>query len=269
MFALVLKIIPLKDTPMARKRLFLPDNPSPWTLESLHSLDDADTLHHLLTVQRLKPTDTLACVDAQNQQVFHADIEAIHKKSIVLKNVEVVDLPDTTPTLQVTLYASLLKEQAWDVLLQKACELGIYAIQPILSEFTVIKGGHGSNKQERWQRIVKDAALQCESLYIPHVYAPLTFQDALEQSPSTSFVLLERHDESVKPLSHAVQGMNPHLQVGLWIGAEGGWSPAEKAALLSYPQIKPCHLGNRILRAETASLAGLTLLLHGGIHESN
>jgi 16S rRNA (uracil1498-N3)-methyltransferase len=254
---------------MARKRLFLPDNPSPWTLESLHSLDDADTLHHLLTVQRLKPTDTLACVDAQNQQVFHAKIEAIHKKSIVLKNVQVVEVPDTTPALKVTLYASLLKEQAWDVLLQKACELGVYAIQPILSDFTVIKGGHGSNKQERWQRIVKDAALQCESLYIPHVYAPLAFQNALEQTPSASFALVERHDKSVKPLSHAVQGVNPQSQVGLWVGAEGGWSPAEKEALTAHPQIKPCHLGNRILRAETASLVGLTLLLHGGDYESD
>jgi 16S rRNA (uracil1498-N3)-methyltransferase len=254
---------------MARKRLFLPDNPSPWTLESLHSLDDADTLHHLLTVQRLKLTDTLACVDAQNQQVFHAEIEAIDKKSIVLKNAQAVDVPNTTPALKVTLYASLLKEHAWDVVLQKACELGVYAIQPVLSDFTVIKGGHGSNKQERWQRIVKDAALQCESLYIPHVYAPLAFQDALEQTPSTSFALVERHDGSVKSLSHAMQGMNPQSQVGFWVGAEGGWSPAEKAALMSHPQIIPCHLGNRILRAETASVAGLTLLLHGGSHESD
>jgi hypothetical protein len=63
MFALVLKIIPIKDKPMARKRLFLPNNPSPWTLESLHSLDDADTLHHLLTVQRLKLNETLIGVD--------------------------------------------------------------------------------------------------------------------------------------------------------------------------------------------------------------
>ena len=254
---------------MARKRLFLPDNPSPWTLECLHALDEADTLHHLITVQRLKPTDTLACVDAQNQQVFHAGIEAIHKKSIALKNVQIVDVPNTMPALKVTLYASLLKEHAWDVVLQKACELGVSAIQPILSEFTVIKGGHGSNKQERWQRIVKDAALQCESLYIPHVYAPLTFQDALEQSPSTSFALVERHNETVKPLSHVVQGLTPHVPVRLWVGAEGGWSPAEKAALMSHPQVVPCHLGNRILRAETASVAGLTILLHGGFHESD
>jgi 16S rRNA (uracil1498-N3)-methyltransferase len=254
---------------MARKRLFLPDNPIPWTLECLHALDEAVTLHHLLTVQRLKLTDTLACVDAQHQQVFYAEIEAIDKKSIRLKNVQMVDVPNTTPALKVTLYASLLKEHAWDVVLQKACELGVYAIQPILSEFTVIKGGHGTNKQERWQRIVKDAALQCESLYIPHVYAPLAFQNALAQTPSASVALVERHNESVEPLSHAVQGMNPHSQVGLWVGAEGGWSPAEKEALMSHPQVVPCHLGNRILRAETASLAGLTLLLLGGSHESD
>jgi 16S rRNA (uracil1498-N3)-methyltransferase len=254
---------------MARKRLFLPETPIPWTLESLHALDEADTLHHLITVQRLKPTDTLACVDAQHQQVFHAEIEAIDKKSIRLKNVQIVEVPDTTPALKVTLYASLLKEQAWDVVLQKACELGVCAIQPVLSDFTVIKGGHGTNKQERWQRIVKDAALQCESLYIPKVYAPLAFQDALEQTLSTSFALVERHDESVKPLSHVVQGMNPQSQVGLWVGAEGGWSPAEKEALTAHPQVVPCHLGNRILRAETASVAGLTLLLHGGSHESD
>ena len=254
---------------MARKRLFLPDAPHRWTVDTLHSLDDADTLHHLLTVQRLKVTDTLACIDAQTQQVFQAEIEAIHKKCIVLKNVQIVDVPDTTPTLNVTLYASLLKEQAWDTLLQKACELGVYAIQPLLSEFTVIKGGHGINKQERWQRIVKDAALQCESLYIPHVYAPLSFQEALAQSTSTSFALVERHKESVKHLSQVVQRLQRPSQVNLWVGAEGGWSPTEKEALMSHPKIVPCHLGNRILRAETASLAGLTLLLHGGNHESD
>lgn len=248
------------------KRLFLPSQTpeeTPWSLQDQWRITDADTLHHLLTVQRLKLNETLIGVDTLHSQVFQATVIQIHKKELVLKPLQVQDSPTTTPMQKITLVASLLKEQAWDFVLQKACELGVHRIQPLLTDFTTVSPKQVASKQERWQRILKESALQCESLYIPELASPLLFQEACSlMQDSPSFVLTERHHPDTPHLRLALQKHPIHDTAQLWVGPEGGWSPDEMAVFRQDARLTTCHLNHRILRAETAAIAGLSLLLH-------
>jgi 16S rRNA (uracil1498-N3)-methyltransferase len=250
------------------KRLFLPlqaPHETPWQLQAQWRITDADTLHHLLTVQRLKVNETLVGVDTLHAQVFQATVIQIHKKELILQPIQVLESPTTTPTQKITLVASLLKEQAWDVVLQKACELGVHRIQPIFSDFTTVSPKQITGKQERWQRILKESALQCESLYIPELSPPIPFEEAcslVQDSPT--FVLTERHHPKTPHLMHALQKQPRIKMAQLWVGPEGGWSPDEMAVFLKDARLTTCHLNHRILRAETATIAGLSLLLHAG-----
>ncbi|XVJ51210.1 MAG: 16S rRNA (uracil(1498)-N(3))-methyltransferase [Vampirovibrio sp.] len=246
------------------KRLFLPSSSLPWQTQDTWVLEDAETLHHLVSVQRLKRYDTVVAVDLEQRQVFEARVLQVDKKAITLSDIHRRVESDTTPQVQVTLYASVLKEQAWDVLLQKASELGVHRIQPMVTAHGVVPLSHVASKMNRWQRILRDAALQCESLYIPELLAPQRLEDLWNAPTNTpSWVLMERSHDDFPHLQGALHAAEPSTVAHLWVGPEGGWSADEKEQFQRHPLCRPCHLNARILRAETAALVGLTLLLHG------
>jgi 16S rRNA (uracil1498-N3)-methyltransferase len=248
------------------KRLFLPNRSTPWMLNNAPwIIDDPETVHHLVNVQRLKIGDVVKAVDLQAQKTYSARVRELSRKQLMLDDLqgqasETVQIP----LPQVTLYACLIKEQAWDIVLQKATELGVHRIQPVESAYTVVKVKEPQAKQARWQRVCRDAALQCERLSIPDVL-PVQPLGVLMQDAKTlaipQWVLMERQQGAVPSLMNlAIE--TPFLQGGLWVGPEGGWHPDEKQCFQQDPAFQSVHLGSAVLRAETASLAGLTLLLN-------
>ena len=241
-------------------RLFLPVNfpetsffsDDPW------SIDDKATLHHVVTVQRLKLNQQIIAVHPKLERARVCSVIDISKKTLELQPLELLPIV-ATQIPEITLAMALIKEARWDWLLQKATELGVRTIQPLITEFTVVSPNNINHKLERWQAICQTAALQSEGLFIPTVLQPIILVDFLNQPslPNTShFVALERQTESIPSLKQVLTSGSespPHFAVA--IGAEGGWSDSEKALWQGVSsQWQAVSLGSRILRAETAAL---------------
>lgn len=167
--------------------------------------------------------------------------------------VEVGNLCDVAaePDLQVTLFASILKGEKQEFLVQKVVELGVWAIQPIVCSRTLAKPT--GQKMARWRRIATEAAEQCERAVVPPIRDPLPINSALCESPT--LVCVERSGE---PLGDLVS--IGATKLALWIGPEGGWT-REELGWLSANGSHFASLGSRILRAETAAVAALAVIM--------
>lgn len=150
----------------------------------------------------------------------------------------------------VTLLICMPKKDAMDRVLRQATEMGVKAIQPLVSDFTV----KDKFNIERAELIVVEAAEQCERLSVPVIHKVRTLKEAVLEHPQICWCA-ERTDAKFG---------EPHLmdEVALLVGPEGGFSDAEKEYLLAQEHVVPVGLGRFVLRADTAVVAGLSRLLN-------
>lgn len=177
----------------------------------------------------------------------------------------------------VHLVVSMPANDRMDWLVEKATELGVASIQPLMSERSVLrlKDERATKKQAHWQAVAVSACEQCGGNRVPVVHAVQTLETWLRASPLPEGCRLAVLSLAAcsQPLPQVWAGwatswgqgldQQPHEpgrpQVALVLGPEGGWSPAEEQALLSAGAI-PMSLGPRVLRSETAALASLAML---------
>ncbi len=159
----------------------------------------------------------------------------------------------------VHLLVGMPANERMDWLVEKATELGVASIQPIVAERSVLKlkGERAEKKRAHWQGIAVAACEQCGRNRVPAVYEALGLQEwlALGQAQGQRMVLSLQ--PGAQPLFHAAPGDGP---VTLLSGPEGGLSPAEEQAALAAGFV-PVNLGPRVLRSETAPLAVLARLV--------
>jgi 16S rRNA (uracil1498-N3)-methyltransferase len=156
------------------------------------------------------------------------------------------------------------------VVLQKATELGVSEIVPLWSDYTTLSPKQITPQRlERWQRILKEAALQCEALSWPVLRAPQPLKTAMQDaasSPQALHLVLQERADHVPGLLNALHSASASTQtpqhVGVWVGPEGGWAPHEQGAFHTHSCMQLVSLGTRILRAETASISGLGMTIH-------
>lgn len=175
----------------------------------------------------------------------------------------------TEPFLSVYLLQALLRGDRTELVVQKATELGVAAIVPAVTVRTVVRlsPATAGDRQPRWQRIAQEAAEQSLRLRVPPVYPPAPFPEALraarEKWPGSELVMLwegEREVGLTDLFPPGPGGLERHPGVMLLLGPEGGWDPAEVELVRSMGG-KTASLGMRTLRAETAALVAVTLVL--------
>ena len=154
----------------------------------------------------------------------------------------------------VHLLCAPIKRQAFDLVVQKATELGVAAIRPVLTERTVPERVN----LERLRTIATEAAEQCERLDVPHIGEPLALH-AILSGWDAKRRLLVCDERGVAPSIGAALGAEARGSWAILIGPEGGFAARELDALRDLPFVTSIGLGPRILRAETAAIAALTV----------
>ncbi len=189
---------------------------------------------------------------------YHGIITSIEQNQIT---VTISDSCPTVaePTATVTLYQSLPKSDKMDTVVQKAIEMGVTRIVPVLSMRCISRPDEktAQKKTQRWQKIAIEAAKQSERGVLPTVTAIMDFATAMRQAAAKSTVLFfyEGGGESLQGLIQKTCSA-----YSIFIGPEGGFSP-EEVALAMDLGAKKTTLGPRILRTETAPIAALSAIM--------
>lgn len=172
--------------------------------------------------------------------------------------------------LPLTLFACVTKGSRWDWTIEKAVELGVSRIVPVISDRAIVRLDPKERpaKAERWMRVAEDAARQSDAVWLPEIVAPLDFADSLPLVRACRAVFVGAlTNPPPPPLLEAVQKVQTAEKeeapatangLGLYVGPEGDFTPAELDALLAIAV--PTSFGPTILRAETAAIFGLSVL---------
>ncbi len=213
---------------------------------------------HALRVLRYKAGDKILCLDPAGTKI-EGLIEEIGEdliKGSILKR-----WPFKEPSIKINLYASILKTQAWEEVLEKGTEIGVAAFMPVLTDYSAItlKKEDYPRKMERWEKVILSAVKQSERNSIPALNDPRGLDEILSQDLKGEVSLFAweklRHKQDRKfDLESVFTNLNfQPLTINLWIGPEGGFSEKEVDLFLR-KNVKPFSLGEHILRAETAAV---------------
>lgn len=232
---------------MAR-RLFFVDEVHSGTAEIA-----GDDAMHLTRVLRVEAGQRYEVSD--NQGLYLAEVETARKQQVVFR---VVERLETRPLpVRMQLFAALIKFDHFEWTLEKATELGVERIVPVISE-RVEKGLDRAvgKRMERWMRIVKESAQQSRRWQLPELSAPVRLSRAMLEE-GLRFVLEEAGADPVLRVLPSTKQADDVVK--LLVGPEGGWAEHERIALREAGW-KAVSLGPTVLRAETAAAAGLAVV---------
>lgn len=213
---------------------------------------------HLVRVLRVERGQNFEISD--NSAPYLAEVTEIGRERVVFRVIEPIERRNAP--LQVVLYAALVKFDRFEWTVEKATELGVSSIVPFEAERTergLAKAG--VKRVERWRRIAREASEQSRRDRMPEVLAPVALAACLKETAPYRYLLDE--EPGARPMAAALPDAacrSATDRAALLIGPEGGWTSAERQQAAAAGWM-PVSLAPQILRAETAALAGLSLLV--------
>ena len=219
-------------------------------------------VNHIKNVMRMKAGDVINVSDGTGF-TYVCEIADTGKDELRLI-IKSKKMADTELGIRISLYQGLPKKDKMELIIQKAVELGVYDIYPVITERAVVKIDPRKVKEkvERWNRISESAAKQSGRSIIPVVHEPLSYKNALTSAVETCDTVLIPY-ENVKGMAYADECINQAVRKpasAVFIGPEGGFSD-EEAELAVSMGAKAISLGSRILRTETAGLCTLSVMM--------
>jgi 16S rRNA (uracil1498-N3)-methyltransferase len=214
---------------------------------------DVDDTRHLRDVLRLKAGDEVNVFDGEGRE-FSCRIASVEKRQTHLKVLREVSPAAPESPLRLTLAAAITKGEKFDIVVQKAVELGVDTLSPLYTQRCEVKPNGSDRRLERWRKIAQEAAKQCGRARHMTVNDPIDFREFALQSTGQVLMFSERDGDEFKKFS-AAEGMTAV------IGPAGGWDDSE-LTLARERGFFVATLGGRILRAETAAIAFMAILQH-------
>lgn len=199
--------------------------------------------HHIHSVLRGRPGDTFEAVDS-GRRLFEVELKEGFGAVVLSESQTDEDLVD------VRLYQAVPKGKHMDLVVEKATELGVGSIIPLVTEHGVVKLGDERKKVERWRRVAEAASRQSLQLRVPEIREPLSFSDAVREAGRDGVML--HNGEGLYALEECVGG----ISAGLFVGPEGGWSEGEVGLAVEYG-MPLAQLGSYRLRSETAGIVAV------------
>ena len=217
-------------------------------------------VHHLKNVLRLKTGDRIELFDGTGK-TYVTIIEHFTKDTIQMRIISVEETADSTP--QLFIGQALLTGKKMDLVVQKATELGVHTLQPFISEHCA-RTDISAAKGQRWDRIILEACKQCGRPQLMTCPPPIGFTELINMNAESAIKLIFWEQEETQTLQLLVNALPVDRRqmtgpIFALIGPEGGFSSAEISQAVSAGFV-PVTLGHRVLRAETAAIAGMAIL---------
>ncbi len=240
---------------MTRRRFHAP--PDSFNVTDQTVTLGSDEARHLRDVLRLKAGDEVYVFDGRGRE-FRCVVSTSKRDAAELRIEAEVEPAKPESQLQLNLCVALLKGEKFDLVVQKATELGVKKITPLITRYADIHlrdAADATKRVARWQRIAVEAAKQSGRAFVPEISLPVMFEVALDVD-GLGVMFAERGGEPLEKLSKQAP-----LSVIALVGSEGGWSDEE----IDSARAQDFHvvtLGGRILRAETAAITVTALMQH-------
>lgn len=218
---------------------------------------------HITRVLRMNVGDEIVVFDGSGTEYF-SKLISVGAKECLAKVFEKT-VSELEPKMKISIFQGLPKTGKMESIIQKAVELGVYEIVPVMTARSVVRieGKSGAEKTKRWNKISLEAAKQCGRSVIPRVLAPITFDEALLKMQKLDLPIMPYEElghmgsRGLKELLCAFDGSS----VGVIIGPEGGFSDKE-AEMAKQLGIHTVGLGKRILRTETVASTIASIIMY-------
>lgn len=214
-----------------------------------------DELHHMRDVMRLKEDDAVSAFNGEGKE-YITRIKSIGRNEALLA---VEGIKESEPLgAQVTLAQALPRLSKMDSIIQKATELGVHSIIPMITERTISRPKKGVAKVTRWKKIAVESSKQSRRNALPIIEGIFKFADVMKKTGEFDIALLLSPSEEKDRLRTLFQNLTGK-NILLLIGPEGGFSKSEE----DYAKANGCHmisLGEGIMRCETAAVAALSVI---------
>src|SRR5579864_209679 len=233
---------------MARRRFFVD------TVHRGHAQIVGEEAHHLSRVLRVEPGQKFEISD--NRNVYLAEVESARKDLVSFAIVEQIEA--TGPVVRSVVLASLIKFEHFEWMIEKATELGVEQVIPVESERSEKGLALAAGKRvSRWNRIAREASEQSRRSRLPLIEPAVSLTEALRSEADYRYLLEEAG--ALPILSVVPEVGKAEDRTALLVGPEGGWSDRERAEIAGAGWTA-VSLGPAILRAETATIAGLSII---------
>lgn len=232
-----------------------------WVQGDKIRLEGSD-VNHMKNVLRMKEGEEVQVSDGTGN-AYLCQIEGYEGNQAVLKIREKTE-KDTELPSKIWLFQGLPKGDKMELIIQKAVELGAYAVVPVETRRCVVKldAKKAQKKVTRWQQISESAAKQSKRMLIPEVKNVMNWKEALAFAKGLDVVLIPYElAQGMKETREILAAIQPGQSVGIFIGPEGGFEEEEVRDAMEAGG-KPVTLGKRILRTETAGMTMLSILMY-------
>lgn len=236
----------------SKVRLFVDSPLSSGTIVEL----ERDAVHYVANVMRLGVGDPLILFNGVDGE-WRAEIEKTERRTCIVAIREM--LRPQTREADLWIAAAPIKRARMELLVEKATELGVTRIQPVITSRTVVS----RTNVDRLVAQAKEAAEQCGRLSIPSVTEPVPLSRFLESAVSPRWILWCDESGESAPVAEVLARVTVSERVGPWtllVGPEGGFDPTERNLIGKSNSVLGIDLGPRVLRSETAAIVALGIL---------
>ena len=248
---------------MTRRRFYAP--PAAFSIEGATVKLAPEETRHLRDVLRLRPGDEAHVFDGEGREYLCVitKLESKRAAEALLEVREQVAPARPESPLRLALAVALLKGEKYDLVMQKATELGVARIAPVITARADVRlrdEQDATHRVARWQRLALEAAKQSGRARVPAIGRPVNFDSLLASAAGLRLMFAERAGRALRETLRAA-GAAQAAEAWALVGPEGGWEDEEieRAQVAGWSVVT---LGGRTLRAETAAIVAAALLQH-------